>query len=176
MVKSNKAVFLDRDGVLNKPILIKKKSYAPTKLKDFRLYPHVSKFCKMLKKKGYLLIVVSNQPDYLKKKISLKILHEMNNKLKEKIDFDDIFIALSSNKKNFFKKPNPGMLLKAKKKYKIDFKKSYLIGDRFVDIETANKVGCKSIFIDRKYSELKPTYQIKNTNSFQGAAKFILLS
>ena len=68
MVKSTKAVFIDRDGVLNKPILIRKKSYAPTKLKDFRLYPHVSKFCKMLKKKGYLLIVVSNQPDYLRKK------------------------------------------------------------------------------------------------------------
>lgn len=176
MVKSNKAVFLDRDGVLNIPKIIKNKSYAPTNLKDFRLYPNVSKFCKLLKKKGYLLIVISNQPDYLKKKISLKILHEMNNKLKKKIEFDDIYVALSSNKKNFFKKPNPGMLLKAKKKYKINFKKSFLIGDRFTDIETANKVGCKSIFINRNYNELRPTYQIKNTNSFQEAARFILLS
>ena len=71
MVKVTKAVFLDRDGVLNVPIIIKKKSYAPTKLKDFRLYPKVARFCKMLKQKGFLLIVITNQPDYRKKKISL---------------------------------------------------------------------------------------------------------
>ena len=51
MVKKTKAVFLDRDGVLNVPIIKKKKSYAPTSLEDFKLYPKVSKFCKMLKKK-----------------------------------------------------------------------------------------------------------------------------
>ena len=68
MVRKTKAVFLDRDGVLNIPIIKKKKSYAPTNLEDFRLYPKVSKFCKMLKKKGFLLVVVTNQPDYRKKK------------------------------------------------------------------------------------------------------------
>ena len=71
MVKTSKAVFLDRDGVLNIPTIIKNKSYAPTKLKDFRLYPNVAKFCKMLKKKNFLLIVITNQPDYKKKKFLL---------------------------------------------------------------------------------------------------------
>lgn len=175
MVRNTKAVFLDRDGVLNIPIIIKKKSYAPTKLNDFRLYPKVSKFCKILKKKGFLLIVITNQPDYKKKKISIKILHAMHEKLKKKIEFDDIYVSLSSNPKNFFKKPNPGMLLEAKKKYNISFKKSYLIGDRFSDIEAARNAGCKAIFIDRKYNELKPSYQIKNTKSFEEAVKFILL-
>ena len=99
----------------------------------------------------------------------------MHERLKKKIKFDDIYISLSSNSKNFFKKPNPGMLLEAKKKYNISFKKSYLIGDRFSDIEAASNVGCKAIFIDRKYNELTPSYQIKNTKSFEGAAKFILL-
>jgi len=175
VVKVTKAVFLDRDGVLNVPIIIKKKSYAPTKLKDFRLYPKVARFCKMLKQKGFLLIVITNQPDYRKKKIPIKVLHEIHQKLKKKIEYDNIYISLSSNPKNFFKKPNPGMLLEAKKKYNIDFKKSYLIGDRFSDIEAASNVGCKAIFIDRKYNELKPSYQIKNTKSFEGAVKFILL-
>ena len=175
MVRNTKAVFLDRDGVINKPTIIKNKSYAPTKVKDFRLYPNVAKFCKMLKKKKFLLIVITNQPDYKKKKISINILHQMHERLKKKIKFDDIYISLSSNSKNFFKKPNPGMLLEAKKKYNISFKKSYLIGDRFSDIEVARNVGCKAIFIDRKYDELKPSYQIKNTKSFEEAAKFILL-
>ena len=175
MVRTSRAIFLDRDGVLNKPIIKKNKSYAPTQLKDFILYPNVAKYCKMLKKKNFLLIVVTNQPDYRKKKISINILEKMHEKLKKKIEFDDIYIALSSSPKNFFKKPNPGMLLAAKKKYNIDFKKSYLIGDRFNDIEAASNVGCKAIFIDRKYNELTPSYQIKNTKSFAGAVKFILL-
>jgi len=175
MVRKTKAVFLDRDGVLNNPIIKKKKSYEHTNLEDFRLYPKVSKFCKMLKKKGFLLVVVTNQYDYPKKKMSKKVLYKMHEILKQKIKFDDIFISLSALSKNFFRKPNPGMLLKAKKKYNIDFKKSYLIGDRHSDIEVAHKVGCKAIFIDRKYDELKPSYQIKSVKSFEGAAKFILL-
>ncbi|MDB4081458.1 HAD-IIIA family hydrolase [Candidatus Pelagibacter sp.] len=175
MVKTVKAVFLDRDGVLNVPLIVQKKNYAPTKLKDFRLYPKVAKFCKILKQKGFLLIVITNQPDYRKKKIPIKILYQMHEKLKKKIEFDDIYISLSSNPKNFFKKPNPGMLLEAKKKHNINFKKSYLIGDRFSDIEAARNVGCKAIFIDRKYNELKPSHQVKNTGTFEGAVKFILL-
>ena len=66
MVRRTSAVFLDRDGVLNKPIIKNYKSYAPTSLKDFKLYPNTKKNCKLLKKK-YLLIVVTNQPDYIKK-------------------------------------------------------------------------------------------------------------
>ena len=65
-----KAIFLDRDGVLNKPIILKRKSFAPRKLKDFVIYPNVKKYCKLLKKK-FLLIVVTNQPDIKRKLISL---------------------------------------------------------------------------------------------------------
>ena len=76
MVKKRFAIFLDRDGVLNKPIIKKFKSYAPTNLKDFKLYPNTKKNCRLLKKK-YLLIVVTNQPDYKKKKYQCKILTKL---------------------------------------------------------------------------------------------------
>jgi D-glycero-D-manno-heptose 1,7-bisphosphate phosphatase len=175
MVKNKKAVFLDRDGVLNLPIVIKNKPYAPIRIKDFRLYPYVAKFCKILKKNNFLLIVVTNQPDYYRKKIPLNILKEIHQKLRIKIQSDDIYVSLSSDKKNFLRKPNPGMLLKAKKKHNINFKKSYLIGDRHTDIEAANRVGCKAIFINRKYEELTPSYQIKTVKSFREAVNFILL-
>ena len=175
MVNSTKVVFLDRDGVLNVPIIVKGKSFAPTNLKHFRIYPYVEKYCKKLKKKNFLLIVVTNQPDYYKKKISISNLKKMHEKLKKKIQFDDIYVSFSSNNKNFFRKPNPGMLLAAKKKYNINFKESYLIGDRYKDMEVASKVGCNAIFIDRKYKELKPFSQIKTAKSFRQAANFILL-
>lgn len=175
MVKNIKAVFLDRDGVLNLPIVIKNKPYAPTRIKDFRLYPYVTKFCKILKKNNFLLIVVTNQPDYYRKKISLNILKKIHEALKKKIQFDDIYVSLSSNNKNFFRKPNPGMLIRAKKKYNINFKKSYLIGDRRTDIEAAKRAGCKAIFINRNYEELPPSYQIKTVKSFGEAVNFILL-
>jgi D-glycero-D-manno-heptose 1,7-bisphosphate phosphatase len=175
MVEVKKAVFLDRDGVLNIPLVIKNKPYAPTRIKDFRLYPYVVKFCKILKKKNFLLIVVTNQPDYYRKKISLSILKKMHQILKNKIQFDDIYVSLSSDNKNFLRKPNPGMLFKAKKKYNINFKKSYLIGDRNSDIEAAKRAGCKAIFIHRKYDELIPSYQIKTAKSFEEAVNFILV-
>jgi D-glycero-D-manno-heptose 1,7-bisphosphate phosphatase len=171
--KIRKAVFLDRDGVLNIPIIKNKKSFAPLKLKDFRLYPNVEHFCKILKK-DFLLIVITNQPDFLKKKISLNILKEMNNLLKKKINYDDLFYSLSGNPKNLYRKPNIGMFLKAKKKFSIDVKKSYLIGDRFTDIELARKVRCRSIFIDRRYNEKQPVSQIFTAKSFTQAVKFII--
>jgi len=105
----------------------------------------------------------------------LNILKKIHEALKKKIQFDDIYVSLSSNNKNFFRKPNPGMLIRAKKKYNINFKKSYLIGDRRTDIEAAKRAGCKAIFINRNYEELPPSYQIKTVKSFGEAVNFILL-
>ena len=75
----------------------------------------------------------------------------MHKKLFDKILYDDIFVSTSVSNKSWYKKPNPGMLIKAVKKYNIDIKKSFLVGDRWKDIMAAEKIGCRSIFIDRKY-------------------------
>ena len=170
--KSKKAIFLDRDGVLNKPIIKNGKSYAPIKINDFKLYPKVVDICKKIKK-NYLLIVITNQPDVGKKKIKYSDLKIMHKKLFDKILYDDIFVSTSVSNKSWYKKPNPGMLIKAVKKYNIDIKKSFLVGDRWKDIMAADKIGCRSIFIDRKYKELKPTKQIATVGSLSGALNII---
>lgn len=174
MVKKNKAIFLDRDGVLVRSIVLNKKGYAPRNLKEFRILPKVDHYCRLLKKRGYKLIVVTNQPDISRGLISKLVLKKMNKILKIKTNFDDIFISTSTSNKSFFRKPNPGMLIKAIKKHKLDIAKCLIIGDRASDIIAGYKVGCRSIFINRNYAEKKPKLQIKNVNSFAEASKYII--
>tara|TARA_E500000178_G_C16701989_1_gene608633 strand:+ start:190 stop:711 length:522 start_codon:yes stop_codon:yes gene_type:complete len=173
VVKKKPAIFLDRDGVLNVPIIIKKKTYAPTNMYKFRLYPNVKKLCKKLKKK-YLLIVVTNQPDIKKGKLKIEELELMHTKLKNEINYDELYFCSSISKTSFYRKPNPGMLLKAVKKFNINIEKSYLIGDRWSDIEAGKKIGCKTIFINRNYYEKKPKYPDFIVKSFSQAVRIIL--
>ena len=170
----NKAIFLDRDGVLNIPYIRQKKSYAPRKYKDFKFYPFVKKYCYLLKKKKFKLVVVTNQPDLGLGLIKKSEFKKMCNKLKEKLGIDEIYASKSKSSKSFFRKPNPGMLIAAIKKHNLNIKKCYLIGDRESDILAAQKVGCKSIFINRNYAEKKPTVQIKTVKSFVEASKYII--
>jgi len=170
---SRKAIFLDRDGVINYPILKQGKPYPPRKLDEVKIYPEVPSFLEIMKNSGFYLIVITNQPDVGKKKIKYSDLKIMHKKLFDKILYDDIFVSTSVSNKSWYKKPNPGMLIKAVKKYNIDIKKSFLVGDRWKDIMAAEKIGCRSIFIDRKYKELKPTKQIATVGSLSGALNII---
>ena len=172
MVKK-KAIFFDRDGVLNIPKVYKGKTYAPLKFKNFILYPNVKKFCDILKK-NFMIIVVTNQPDIKKGKLKINELNKMHKKLYSQIKYDDLFFCTSLTTKSKFRKPNPGMLVKAIQKYNIDPKKSYLVGDRWSDIEAGNQIGCKTIYIDRNYDEKKPKQFDFKAKSFNMASKFIL--
>ena len=174
--KKNKAIFLDRDGVIVSSIIIKKKGFAPKTMKDFKILPKVKIYSNKLKKKNFKLIIVTNQPDVSKGLIKKSILNKMHKILKDKCDYDDIYISTSASKKSFFRKPNPGMLVAAIKKHNLNIKKCYLIGDRESDILAAKKIGCKSIFINRNYAEKKPTDQIKTVKSFVEASKYIIRS
>ena len=173
MVKKRPAIFLDRDGVLNIPKIKDGKSYAPLTKKKFRLYPFVIELCKKLKEK-YLLVIVTNQPDLKSGKLKKNELYSMHKSLKKKINYDALYYCSAKSKKAKNRKPNPGMLIKAIENLDINIKKSYLIGDRFSDIEAGNKLNCKTIFIDRNYKEIKPNYPNFVVKSFKQAAKLIL--
>ena len=172
--KLYKAVFLDRDGVINRCINIKKKCFAPKFYRDFKLYPYVKSSIIKLKKKNYLIIVVTNQPDICKKKIKIEEINKMNNKLLD-IGVDDIFICPHDQKSNCnCRKPKIGLINKVKKKYKIDYNRSYLIGDRQSDIELAKKINCHPLFINRYYLE-NQNYNVNHTfYSLNGAVNYIL--
>jgi len=174
MVKKFKAVFLDRDGVLNVPKITKGKSFAPLTFNQFKLYPKIDQYCQKLKDKGFKIIVITNQPDVGKGMIDKNEIFKMHKKLNKKINYDDLFCSYSNSKTSFLKKPNPGMIIKAVKKHKINLQKSFLIGDRWVDIKAAEAVNCKSIFIDRSYKEKTMSFRpTKIVKSFGSAIKYI---
>ena len=157
------AIFFDRDGVLIEAPLINKKPTSVQSLKDVKLCKNILEICKYYKK-NYYLIMVTNQPDYSRGVNSKKNIVNINNFLKKKLNLDMIYVCYSDNEKCIDRKPNPGMLLKAKKKYKINLKKSFMIGDRWRDGGAGNRAGCRTIFIDRNYSEkliYKPNYSIR---------------
>jgi D-glycero-D-manno-heptose 1,7-bisphosphate phosphatase len=171
----NKAIFLDRDGVINKGYVTNGKSYAPRKIEDFKLLPYVKESIEKLINNGYLIIVVTNQPDISNGLLSLDVLYLMHNKLREKLAVTDIYFCPHSKNENCeCRKPKPGMIVAAAQKYKINFSKSFLIGDRASDIEAGKKVGCRLIFINRNYKESKPIIQEKTVNNLKSATNYIL--
>jgi len=175
MVKKNKAVFLDRDGVLVKSLVKNGKGYAPTNLKNFKIYKDSEKCVKTLNSLGFKTIVVTNQPDVERKIILKSTLIKMHNLLKKKTKITKVFVCPHTLKKKCnCRKPRPGMLIKASKKFNINLKKSFMIGDRSIDIICGNKVGCKSIFINRNYKEKKPTQQVVSVKNIREATKYIM--
>ena len=165
LVKSKtKAVFFDRDGVLNKSLVIKGKPKAPTKFKDFKIYKNLDKlFIKL--NKTHLIYVVTNQPDFYNKK-KRYLVNKMHDKLKKKLKIDKILCCYDISDKSKFKKPNIGLVKKVLKNKKIKLNQSFVVGDRWRDIDLAHNLNCKSILIDRKYKEKinkKPDYVCTST-------------
>lgn len=173
----NKAIFLDRDGVLNQTVFRDGKPRAPYALSEFALFQGVVEGVQLLKEKGYVLIVVTNQPDVARGWVSREAVVDVNNKLRELIPVDDIKICFHTEKDHCAcRKPQPGMLLEASQEKNIDLKNSYMIGDRYSDVEAGIRAGCKTILIgpgDEK-KEFTPDYQFDSL--FEAAQKIAALS
>ena len=152
-----KAVFLDRDGVINKAFIKDGLPKSPNSLNELKILPGVKESILRLKELDFICLVVTNQPDVPRGKINKNTVIEMNNFLKKEIELDDIFVCYHDDNDNCnCRKPKPGLLLQARKKWNVDFKKSFMIGDRWKDIQAGEKVGCKTIFLDYKYDDIKP--------------------
>ncbi len=143
-----KAIFLDRDGVLNKLITRNGKAQAPYALSEFELYPGVQEALDIIKKKGFLAIVVTNQPDVARGWVSKESVELINKEVIKRLPVDDIRICFHVNAdKCLCRKPAPGMLLDAAKIWAIDLKESYMVGDRYSDIAAGSTAGCQTILV-----------------------------
>lgn len=154
-MKMNKAIFLDRDGVINYSFVKDGKPYPPDTLEDFRFYEDVEESLNKLKSLGYLLVIVTNQPDVATGKQTRETVESMHRLINLKLPIDFIKVCYETDGPDCHcYKPKPGMLLEARSEMNIDITQSYMIGDRWRDIGAGQNAGCKqSILIERDYAE-----------------------
>ena len=156
MVKK-KAVFLDRDGVLSIPEFRDGRSFAPTALEAFRLCDDAPTSLRKLKDAGFALIVVTNQPDVGKGHFSRATLDEMHRVMADLLPVDAIEVCTHTTEDACLcRKPLPGMILSSAVQLDIDLAGSYMVGDRSSDVEAGKAAGCRTVFIDLKYTAETP--------------------
>jgi len=169
-----KAIFLDRDGVINKSFIKNGLPFSPTSFAQLKILPGVKESIFKLQKLNFVCLIVTNQPDVSRGKIEKKTVVTMNNYLKDELKLDDVFVCYHDDYDNCeCRKPKSGLLLDAGKKWDINLKESYMIGDRWKDIEAGSRLGCKTIFINRNYKEKKPIDPNFSTDTLLNAVHLI---
>ena len=177
MVGRRRAVFLDRDGVINRSIVTDGKPYAPTSLETLEILPGVPEALLSLRSVGYLNIVVTNQPDVGAGKLSRATADAMSAYLLERLAIDAVKVCFHTEKDNCrCRKPMPGLLLDAAAEFDVDLGKSYMIGDRWRDVGAAHAAGCQALFLDYGYAERRPEPPYLLVESLAKAAVLILRS
>jgi D-glycero-D-manno-heptose 1,7-bisphosphate phosphatase len=171
-----KAVFLDRDGVIVIPEFRDGRSFAPVHLKDYRFYPEVLAALSRLKAAGFLLVVVTNQPEVGRGLIAEEVLMEMHRRLQASFPVDAIKVCRHTGADGCnCRKPKPGMLLEAASELGISLLDSFMVGDRVSDVEAGRAAGCRTVLIDLGYtSEPKPDSASFTVSSINHAADVIL--
>jgi D-glycero-D-manno-heptose 1,7-bisphosphate phosphatase len=150
----NRAVFLDRDGVITRSLVRDGRPYAPTTLDDFAFLPGVGDAIQDLKNAGFRLVVVTNQPDVATGTVRRDIVEAMHGQLRAAFPVDAIKVCYHVDQDNCdCRKPKPGMLLEAAAELQIDLSQSFMVGDRWRDIGAGKAAGCKTILIESGYEE-----------------------
>jgi len=169
------AVFLDRDGVLNEAIVRHGKPYPPRDLSELVLRHGARAALEELKREGFLLIVVTNQPDVARGRANRADVDKINAQLAAILPLDAIEVCEHDDKEQCdCRKPKPGMILRARKKLGVDLARSFMVGDRWRDIEAGRRAGCRTILIGDGYGETflcAPTIKLA---SLPGAASWII--
>jgi len=152
-----RAVFLDRDGVLNDAILREGRPYPPASLAQLRVAEGAAEALARLKGAGFLLIVVTNQPDVARGAQTRAAVEEMNRALAAELPVDEFVVCWHDGREECScRKPKPGMVLDAAARRGIDLERSFLIGDRWRDIDCGHAAGVRTVWIDRGYRERGP--------------------
>lgn len=151
------AVFLDRDGVLNRPIIRDGRPYPPATLEEFSILPGVPEACEALRRAGYLLLVVTNQPDIARGVQDRAVVDEIHQVLLRTLPIDAVYVCPHDDEDGCdCRKPGPGMLLEAAWDRNLNLGSSVMVGDRWRDVEAGRRAGCRTVFVDRGYREPAP--------------------
>lgn len=171
-----RAVFLDRDGVINEAIVHEGKPYPPASVADIRLVAGVERALEQLKSNGFLLIVVTNQPDVGRGHTTQDNVECIHKDLSSRLPLDGIYCCYHGGSEDCAcRKPKPGLLLKAAEEWGIDMGASFMVGDRWRDVDAGLAAGCRTVLIDFGYQERAPEGEPSaRVSSLPAAVEWIL--
>ena len=173
-----RAVFFDRDGVLNTVTVRDGKPYPPASLEELEISEGAPEAMRDLQGAGFLLIGITNQPDVARGTQRREVVEAIHAVLLGALPLEEIFVCYHDDGDGCLcRKPQPGLLLEAAARHEIDLSKSFMIGDRWKDVEAGRRAGCLTILLQRDYAEEdrggSPHYR---TRSLADAASWILHS
>jgi D-glycero-D-manno-heptose 1,7-bisphosphate phosphatase len=149
-----RAVFLDRDGVLNKAYVRNGKPHSPDSIEEMIIFADAAAALERLRQHGFRLIVATNQPDIARKRLTRAQVDAMNVYLRNQLPLDTIEVCPHDDADNCdCRKPKPGLLVNAAKRDGVALSDSFMVGDRFRDIEAGDSAGCRTILIGDGYGE-----------------------
>jgi D-glycero-D-manno-heptose 1,7-bisphosphate phosphatase len=172
----NRAVFLDRDGVLTRALVRDGQAYAPVTPAEMEIDADAPAALARLKAAGFLLVVVTNQPDVARGITRLQDVEAMHAALRAALPLDACLVCYHDDRDACAcRKPQPGMLLQAAAAHAIDLAKSFMVGDRWRDIDAGASAGCRTVWIDRGYRERGPDHAPDaRVDSLRAAADWIV--
>jgi D-glycero-D-manno-heptose 1,7-bisphosphate phosphatase len=170
-----RAVFLDRDGVLNVAPVVNGLPMSPATVAELQLLPCVADACARLKQAGFLLVVVTNQPDIGRGKTSQAAVDAINDVLKAELGLDAVYFCPHSDEDRCdCRKPKPGLLTKAARHWGINLARSFMVGDRWRDVEAGQAAGCRTVFIEYGYRERAPQHPDRVAASLAAVASELI--
>ena len=170
-----KAVFFDRDGVLNEAIVREGKPYPPSTLAEVRIVDGAIEGCRLLKCAGFVLVGVTNQPDVARGTAKKETIEAINGHIRARVGLDDFRVCYHDDADRCrCRKPNPGLLLDAARDWGIDLAGSFMVGDRWRDVQAGARAGCRTIFFDRHYEEQLRDIPDVTVSCFEDAVSWIL--
>jgi D-glycero-D-manno-heptose 1,7-bisphosphate phosphatase len=171
-----RAVFLDRDGVINRVRVHDGKPFPPATLEELEILPDASVALADLKRHGFLLIVVTNQPDVARGTQQRETVERINFALVCALPIDEVLVCYHSGDDECdCRKPRPGLLLRAAQEHQIDLPRSFMVGDRWRDIDAGHNAGCQTVLIDYAYKERSPAREpTTKVRSLREAADWVI--
>jgi len=173
------AVFVDRDGTLNQQVIRDGKPFPPQSVAEFALFPEVPAACAALAAAGYTLVVATNQPDVARGTQSLAVVEAMHARLRQLVpEITRIEVCYAAGNPGDppdpRRKPEPGMLRDAAAALGLDLGRSWMVGDRWRDVDCGRRAGVRTVFIDFHYAEKLDAAPDFTVASFGEAARIIL--
>jgi D-glycero-D-manno-heptose 1,7-bisphosphate phosphatase len=173
--KTGRAVFLDRDGVINRALVRDGQPYPPAGVEELEILDGVPAALRRLKDAGYLLVVVTNQPDVARGRQSRSAVEAIHARLASTLPIDEFRTCYHDDGDACeCRKPKPGLILEAARAHDVDLSASVMVGDRWRDIEAGRQAGCATVFLDYGYDERRPEQPDAVFGSLAEAAGWIL--